>query len=162
AHQVAVSGGRLPRTRDDRRRFPGHRDDAPSLSSPGSPGGLPAPPPSGLAPPGSSYTQSMADPPSGAPAESVHSPAMAAHISHAVIATYAAAAARSVAGVDEICDAHPVRPERTPEPDRAPRGVRVQSDGGRLAVELHLVAGWGVSLPGMAAAVQAAVREHLA
>jgi uncharacterized alkaline shock family protein YloU len=104
----------------------------------------------------------MADPPIGAPAESVHSPAMSAHISHAVIATYAAAAARGVAGVHEICDGHLVRPERPPEPDRAPRGVRVQSDGGVLAVELRVVAGWGVSLPGMAVAVQSAVREHLA
>jgi hypothetical protein len=51
----------------------------------------------------------MADPPTGAPAESVHSPAMSAHISHAVIATYAAAAARGVPAV-EIPDGHPVRP----------------------------------------------------
>jgi len=40
--------------------------------------------------------------------------------------------------------------------------VQLQSDGGALALELHVVAGWGVSLPGVAAAVQAAVREHLA
>ena len=104
----------------------------------------------------------MADPPTGAPAESVHSPAMSAHISHAVIATYAAAAARGVAGVHEISDGHLVRPERPPEPDRAPRGVRVQSDGGRLASRAARDRRLGVSLPGMAAAVQAAVREHLA
>src|SRR6476661_5022560 len=39
------------------------------------------------------------------PVESVHSPAASAHISHAVIATYAAAAAVEVEGVHAIADA---------------------------------------------------------
>ncbi len=104
----------------------------------------------------------MAEPPTGTPVESVHSPSVSAHISHAVIATYAAAATREVAGVRGIPDGHLGLLERRAEPDRAPRGVRVQSDGGRVALEVHLVAEWGASLPDVAADVQRAVRDYLA
>ena len=103
----------------------------------------------------------MAEPPTGAPVESVHSPSVSAHISHAVIATYAAAAAREVAGVRGISDGHLGLLERRAEPDRAPRGVRVLADGEHIGLELHLVAEWGAMLPDVAAAVQAAVREYL-
>jgi uncharacterized alkaline shock family protein YloU len=86
---------------------------------------------------------------------------VSAHISHAVIATYAAAAAREVAGVRGISDGHLGLLERRAEPDRAPRGVRVLADGEHIGLELHLVAEWGAMLPDVAAAVQAAVREYL-
>jgi uncharacterized alkaline shock family protein YloU len=104
----------------------------------------------------------MAEPPTGAPVESVHSPSVSAHISHAVIATYAAAAAREVAGVRGVSDGHLGLLERRAEPDRAPRGVRVLADGDEVALELHVVAEWGARLPDVAAAVQKAVREYLA
>jgi uncharacterized alkaline shock family protein YloU len=103
----------------------------------------------------------MAEPPTGAPVESVHSPSVSAHISHAVIATYAASAAREVPGVRGISDGHLGLLERRAEPDRAPRGVRVLADGDHIALELHVVAEWGAILPDVAAAVQAAVREYL-
>ncbi len=104
----------------------------------------------------------MAEPPTGAPVESVHSPSVSAHISHAVIATYAAAAAREVPGVRGISDGHLGRLERRAEPDRAPRGVRVLADGDEIALELHVVAQWGARLPDVAAALQSAVRDYLA
>ncbi|MGN6380387.1 MAG: Asp23/Gls24 family envelope stress response protein [Gaiellales bacterium] len=103
----------------------------------------------------------MAEPPTGAPVESVHSPSVSAHISHAVIATYAAAAAREVPGVRGIADGHLGLLERRAEPDRAPRGVRVVADGDRIGLELHVVAEWGARLPDVAAALQKAVREYL-
>lgn len=104
----------------------------------------------------------MAEPPTGAPVESVHSPSVSAHISHAVIATYAAAAAREVPGVRGISDGHLGLLERRAEPDRAPRGVRVLADGDGIALELHVVAEWGARLPDVAAALQSAVRDYLA
>ena len=105
----------------------------------------------------------MAEPPTGAPVESVHSPSVSAHISHAVIATYAAAAAREVAGVRGIADGHLGLLERRADPDRAPRGVRVVSAGDdAVALELHVVAEWGSRLPDVASAVQSAVRDYLA
>jgi uncharacterized alkaline shock family protein YloU len=104
----------------------------------------------------------MAEPPPGAPVESVHSPSVSAHISHAVIATYAAAAAREVTGVRGIPDGHLGLLERRAEPDRAPRGVRVLTEGERLTLEVHVVAEWGSLLPDVAAEVQRAVRDYLA
>jgi uncharacterized alkaline shock family protein YloU len=104
----------------------------------------------------------MAEPPTGAPVESVHSPSVSAHISHAVIATYAAAAAREVPGVRGISDGHLGLLERRAEPDRAPRGVRVVADGDEIGLELHVVAEWGACLPDVAAALETAVRGHLA
>ena len=76
----------------------------------------------------------MNEGPGAAPVESIHSAAASAHISHAVIATYAAAAAVEVVGVH----AWPGPPGRV-DPDRAPKGVRVTADGVRVDVELHLV-----------------------
>jgi uncharacterized alkaline shock family protein YloU len=102
----------------------------------------------------------VAEPPAG-PIESVHSPSAAAHISHAVIATYAAAAVRDVPGVHGIADGHLGPIERRSDSDRPPRGVRVSSDGERIGLELHLVAEWGTHLPELAAAVEQAVRRHL-
>lgn len=104
----------------------------------------------------------MAEPPTGAPVESVHSPSVSAHISHAVIATYAAAAAREVAGVRGISDGHLGLLERRAEPDRAPRGVRVLAEGDQIGLELHVVVEWGARLPDVAAALETAVRDHLA
>ena len=59
------------------------------------------------------------------PVESVHSATASAHISHAVIATYAAAAAVEVAGVRGHLGRHSTPPERRIDPERAPKGVRV-------------------------------------
>ncbi len=103
----------------------------------------------------------MADTPIRAPIESVHSPAVAAHISHAVIAAYAAAAAREVVGVQAITDGSVGLLDRRTDVERAPRGVRVSADGDRIDVELRLVADWGARLPDLALAVQDAVRVHL-
>src|SRR6476469_2607029 len=61
----------------------------------------------------------MHDGPGDAPVESIHSAAASAHISHAVIATYAAAAAIEVAGVHAIAGAQP----GGVDPDRVPKGV---------------------------------------
>src|SRR3954470_19259992 len=64
-------------------------------------------------------------------AESVHSATASAHISHAVIAAYAAAAAVEVPGVRGIWAGHSTPPERRIDPERAPKGVRVGGDGAR-------------------------------
>jgi uncharacterized alkaline shock family protein YloU len=102
----------------------------------------------------------MADP-SADPIESVHSPSASAHISHAVIATYAAAAAREVEGVAGISDGLLGGLDRRLSEERPPRGLKVISDGDRIRVELRLVADWGVLLPDLAERVQEAVRTSL-
>ncbi|HUZ84167.1 MAG TPA: Asp23/Gls24 family envelope stress response protein [Gaiellales bacterium] len=102
----------------------------------------------------------MADPGTPAPLESVHSPTVSAHISHAVIASYAAAAAREVAGVRAIADGHGLR-DRRPDPDRAPRGVRVSSDGDRIALHLHVILDYGTDVAAAAEAADAGVRGFL-
>lgn len=102
----------------------------------------------------------MADPPS-APLESVHSPTVSAHISHAVIASYAAAAAREVAGVHSITDGHAGLRERRSEFDRPPRGVRVAADDEGIALHIHLIVEYGCDLAAVAAAVEASVRGFL-
>jgi uncharacterized alkaline shock family protein YloU len=94
----------------------------------------------------------------GAPVESIHSAAASAHISHAVIATYAAAAAVEVDGVYAVAGAQPGRVD----PDRAPKGVRISADGDGVGVELHLVTDWGASIPAVSDAVGRHVREYLA
>ena len=86
----------------------------------------------------------MTDPKAGA-AESVHSPGVSAHISHAVIAAYAAAAAREVAGVHALTGGHLGRLERRGDPDRL--GVRVTAAGEAVDLELHVITEWGVSIP---------------
>ena len=79
----------------------------------------------------------MSDATGGAPAESVHSAGVAAHISHAVIATYAAAAAREVEGVHALAASGFAPLERRADPERA--GVRVAAGPEGLEVELHIV-----------------------
>jgi uncharacterized alkaline shock family protein YloU len=103
----------------------------------------------------------MADPPGAAPLESVHSPTVSAHISHAVIASYAAAAAREVAGVHAITDGHVGLRERRSELDRAPRGVRVLADGEEIALHIHLILDYGCDVAAATEAVEASVRDFL-
>ena len=102
----------------------------------------------------------MAEPPVARPLESVHSPTVSAHISHAVIASYAAAAAREVAGVAGIPDGH-LRDRRAADPDRAPRGVRVTSEGEAIALQVQLVLDYGTDIARTAEDVERAVRQFL-
>jgi uncharacterized alkaline shock family protein YloU len=74
-----------------------------------------------------------------------------ATISTDVLATYAADAAREVAGVRGLSEGH--------LPGK--RGVRVTSREDELRVELHLVADWGAPLPELGRSVQQRVREYL-
>ena len=67
----------------------------------------------------------MTEPSGPGPVESVHSASASAHISHAVIATYSAAAAVDVDGVAGIAGG----PLGASDPERAPKGVRVSGDG---------------------------------
>jgi uncharacterized alkaline shock family protein YloU len=67
-------------------------------------------------------------------------------ISSEVLATYAADAAREVAGVHDL----------------AGKGVRVTRDEGKLGVELHLSLEWGANAGTVGAEVQARVAECLA
>jgi uncharacterized alkaline shock family protein YloU len=99
--------------------------------------------------------------PAGAP-ESVHSEAVSAHISHAVIATYAAAAALEVEGVEGLAGGGFRGSEHHADPERASRGVRVVADGDGVGLELHLVTGWGASIPALAEQVERQVRAYLA
>src|SRR5439155_18545146 len=102
----------------------------------------------------------MADQPFDAPAESVLSATASAHISHAVIATYAAAAALEVAGVHGIATASG-EPDRVVDPERVPKGVRVSGDGEQVDLELHLVTDWGAPIPQVAVEVDRQVRRYL-
>ena len=101
----------------------------------------------------------MSDASGGAPTESVHSAGVAAHISHAVIATYAAAAAREVEGVHALTASGFAPLERRADPERA--GVRVAAGTDGLEVELHIITAWGASIPAVAAGVEEAVRSYL-
>jgi len=75
-----------------------------------------------------------------------------ASISHEILASYAADAAREVDGVRGLVDGH--LPRRG--------GVRNSGeDGGALRIELHLAGGWGASIPQLGAAVQERVREYV-
>jgi len=93
--------------------------------------------------------------------ESVHSPAVSAHISHAVIATYAAAAVQDVAGVAAVGGGHIGPIERRPDPERAGRGVKILADGDAIDLEVHVVTEWGASIPAVAADVEREVRRYL-
>lgn len=73
-------------------------------------------------------------------------------ISPDIIASYAADAAREVAGVSGLVGSALHRHE----------GVRVTRDDGKLGVELHLALAWGASAPQVGAAVQAGVADYLA
>jgi uncharacterized alkaline shock family protein YloU len=102
----------------------------------------------------------MAEDDRDAPAESVLSTTASAHISHAVIASYAAAAVLEVPGVRGISGSG--EPERDIDPERAPKGVRVSGDGRRVDLELHLVTEWGAPIPAVAREVERRVRRYLA
>jgi uncharacterized alkaline shock family protein YloU len=71
-------------------------------------------------------------------------------ISHEVLASYAADAAREVDGVQELVDG-----------PRRHRGVRVTEDDGAMGVELHLSIAWGARGPDVATAVQQRVADYL-
>jgi uncharacterized alkaline shock family protein YloU len=72
-------------------------------------------------------------------------------ISHEVLASYAADAAREVEGVDELVDG-----------PRRHHGVRVVEDDGAVGVEVHVATAWGACAPDVAAVVQQRVSEYLA
>ena len=74
-------------------------------------------------------------------------------ISSGVIARYAEDAALEIDGVSAL-----VVSERG---KWRHRGARVTDDGGGIAVELHLVLDWGVSVPAVGRAVQDRVAEYL-
>jgi uncharacterized alkaline shock family protein YloU len=104
----------------------------------------------------------MNDPLPAAASESVHSEAVSAHISHAVIATYAAAAALEVDGVEGLTGGGRRGAELCVDPERASRGVRVSADDGGIALELHLVTRFGAPIPTVAEEVERDVRAYLA
>jgi uncharacterized alkaline shock family protein YloU len=72
-------------------------------------------------------------------------------ISHTVLASYAADAAREVAGVHELVDG-----------PRRHKGVRVAEEDGATIVELSIAVEWGALAPDVASAVQTRVAEYLA
>ncbi len=74
-----------------------------------------------------------------------------ASISGDVLASYAADAAREVAGVAGVVES----------PLHRHRGVRVADEHGAVRVEVHLAVDWGVSVPEVGAAVQTRVTEYL-
>ncbi len=73
-------------------------------------------------------------------------------ISPDILASYAADAAREVAGVSGLVGSALHRHD----------GVRVAQEDGRLGVELHLALAWGASAAVVGAQVQAAVADYLA
>jgi uncharacterized alkaline shock family protein YloU len=96
------------------------------------------------------------------PRESVHSPKVHAHISQAVIATYAADAAREVDGVYALLGGHFGSLDRRTDPERAAKAVRVSSRGEGVALDVHVLVAWGASIPDVTAQVDSAVRGNLA
>jgi uncharacterized alkaline shock family protein YloU len=75
-----------------------------------------------------------------------------ASISSDILASYAADAAREVAGVRGLVESALHRH----------KAVRIVEDDGLIGVELHLAVDWGVSVPELGAAVQLGVAEYLA
>jgi uncharacterized alkaline shock family protein YloU len=75
-----------------------------------------------------------------------------ATISSDVLATYAADAAREVAGVRGLVESTLPRH----------RGVRIFEEDGRVRVELHLAVDWGASIPDVGLEVQRRVGAYLA
>ncbi len=73
-----------------------------------------------------------------------------ASISHEILASYAADAARDVGGVRGLVE----RP-------LGRGGVRVSGDDGALRLELHLAVDWGASIPELGRSVQERVREYV-
>jgi uncharacterized alkaline shock family protein YloU len=74
-----------------------------------------------------------------------------ASISADILASYAADAAKEVAGITGLVEG------RLPQH----RPVRVSEEGGRYTVELHVGIEWGVSIPAVGRAVQHRVRTYL-
>jgi uncharacterized alkaline shock family protein YloU len=75
-----------------------------------------------------------------------------ASISGDVLSRYAADAALEVPGVRELVDrALPYR-----------RGVKLETENGRVKVELRLAVEWGASIPDVGRAVQRRVQQYLA
>lgn len=74
-----------------------------------------------------------------------------ARIAADVLASYAADAAREVAGVQGLVESQLHRH----------RGVRVVTEDGRTALELHLTVDWGASIPDVGRAVQRRVGDYL-
>jgi uncharacterized alkaline shock family protein YloU len=94
--------------------------------------------------------------------ESVHSRGVRAHISHAVIATYAADALAEVDGVAGILGGHFGSRDRRTDPERAAKAVHVEvNPGGTVALTVHVLVAYGASIPDVAAAAGAAVRRYL-
>src|SRR4051794_16917275 len=93
--------------------------------------------------------------------ESVLSPKVHAHISHAVIATYAADAAQEVAGVHALLGGHFGSLDRRTDPERAAKAVRVSPREDGVSLAIHLVVEWDVSIPDVAAAVSDQVCRYL-
>ena len=73
-------------------------------------------------------------------------------ISPDILASYAADAAREVAGVSGLVGSSLHRHD----------GVRVTREEGRVGVELHLALAWGASAEAVGARVQSAVADYLA
>lgn len=71
-------------------------------------------------------------------------------ISHEVLASYAADAAREVEGVHALVGG-----------PRRHRGVRVAEEDGVMSLELHLALDWGAPAQDVAAEVQRRVTEYL-
>jgi uncharacterized alkaline shock family protein YloU len=94
--------------------------------------------------------------------ESVHSRGVRAHISHAVIATYAADALAEVDGVAGLLGGHFGSRDRRTDPERAAKAVHVEvNPGGTVALTVHVLVAYGASIPDVAAAAGAAVRRYL-
>jgi uncharacterized alkaline shock family protein YloU len=74
-----------------------------------------------------------------------------ATISADILASYAADAAREVAGVRGLAESH--------LPGR--RGVRIASVDGGVRIELHLEVEWGAAIPEVGQLVQEQVRQYL-
>jgi uncharacterized alkaline shock family protein YloU len=72
-------------------------------------------------------------------------------ISHEVLASYAADAAREVKGIHELVDG-----------PRRHKGIRVAEADGATTVEVHVALDWGASSPDVGLAVQRRVVEYLA
>jgi uncharacterized alkaline shock family protein YloU len=97
-----------------------------------------------------------------APSESVHSPVVRAHISHAVIATYVADAVLGVPGVTGIVGGSFGSLERRADPDCARRAVRVTSADGGVGLVVRVRLGYGASAPAVCRAIDRSVRDYLA
>ena len=93
--------------------------------------------------------------------ESVHSATVHAHISHAVIATYAADAAGEVDGVYALLGGHFGSLDRRTDPERAAKAVRVTSRGEGVALDVHVLVEWRASIPDVVAGVTCGARLPL-